>query len=54
MTSFRVPFTDGCGKVLVPNYSLTVALHTFVGEPLLMFWLLEGNQGIRPEGDRAS
>ena len=31
---------DGVGKVLVPNYGLTVAMYTFVGEPLLMFWLL--------------
>jgi uncharacterized protein DUF4386 len=31
---------DGVGKVLVPNYSLTIAMYTFVGEPLLMFWLL--------------
>jgi Domain of unknown function (DUF4386) len=31
---------DGVGKVLVPNYSLTIAMYTFVGEPLLMVWLL--------------
>jgi len=31
---------DGVGKVLVPNYSLTIAMYTFVGEPLLIFWLL--------------
>jgi hypothetical protein len=31
---------DGVGKVLVPNYGLTIAMYTFVGEPLLMFWLL--------------
>ena len=31
---------DGVGKVLVPNYGLTVAMYTFVGEPLLMVWLL--------------
>ena len=31
---------DGVGKVLVPNYSLTIGLYTFVGEPLLMLWLL--------------
>src|SRR5207253_7625173 len=31
---------DGVGKVLVPNYGLTIAMYTFVGEPLLMLWLL--------------
>ncbi len=31
---------DGGGKLLLPNYHLTVAMFTFVGEPLLMFWLL--------------
>ena len=31
---------DGVGKVLVPNYSLTIAMYVFVGEPLLMVWLL--------------
>jgi hypothetical protein len=40
---------DGCGKVLVPNYSLTIAMYTFVGEPLLMFWLLwKGIRGFAP------
>jgi hypothetical protein len=46
---------DGCAKVLVPNYSLTVAMYTFVGEPLLMCWLLwKGIRGFAPGGDRAS
>jgi len=31
---------DGGGKVLSPSYSMTVALFTFVGEPMLMVWLL--------------
>ncbi len=31
---------DGCGKLLMPDYSLTVAMYSFVGEPLLIFWLL--------------
>jgi uncharacterized membrane protein len=31
---------DGCGKLLVPDYSLSIAMYTFVGEPLLIFWLL--------------
>jgi Domain of unknown function (DUF4386) len=41
---------DGGGKVLVPNYSLTIAMYTFVGEPLLMFWLLwKAIRGFTPE-----
>lgn len=40
---------DGWGKVLVPNYSLSIAMYTFVGEPLLMFWLLwKGIRGFTP------
>jgi Domain of unknown function (DUF4386) len=40
---------DGVGKVLVPNYSLTIAMYTFVGEPLLMLWLLwKAIRGFRP------
>jgi hypothetical protein len=31
---------DGAGKMLSPDYSLTVAVFTFVGEPMLMVWLL--------------
>jgi hypothetical protein len=31
---------DGCGKLLLPDYSLTIGMFTFVGEPLLMLWLL--------------
>ena len=31
---------DGVGTLLVPNYSLTVATYTFIGEPVLMVWLL--------------
>jgi hypothetical protein len=41
---------DGCGKVLVPNYNLTIAMYTFVGEPLLMVWLLwKGIRGFTPK-----
>jgi Domain of unknown function (DUF4386) len=40
---------DGVGKVLVPNYGLTIAMYTFVGEPLLMLWLLwKAIRGFRP------
>jgi hypothetical protein len=40
---------DGCGKVLLPNYSLTIAMYTFIGEPLLMLWLLwKASRGFRP------
>ena len=31
---------DGVGKLLLPDYNLTVAMFTFVGEALLMVWLL--------------
>ena len=31
---------DSIGKFLVPNYNLTIAAFTFVGEVLLIFWLL--------------
>src|SRR5207244_4240646 len=41
---------DGCGKLLVPTYSLTVAMYTFIGEVLLMFWLLwKGIRGFAPK-----
>ena len=32
--------TDGLGLVLVPGYSLDIALFTFAGEVVLIFWLL--------------
>ena len=31
---------DGLGLVLVPGYSLDIALFTFAGEVVLIFWLL--------------
>jgi hypothetical protein len=31
---------DSFGKILLPNYNLTIAAFTFIGEPLLIFWLL--------------
>lgn len=31
---------DSFGKILVPNYALTISIVTFVGEALLMLWLL--------------
>jgi hypothetical protein len=31
---------DGIGKMLSPNYSLNLAQFTFIGEVLLIFWLL--------------
>ncbi len=31
---------DSLGKILLPNYNLTIAIFTFVGELLLVFWLL--------------
>lgn len=31
---------DNAGKLLSPNYNLTIAMFTFIGEVLLIFWLL--------------
>jgi uncharacterized Tic20 family protein len=31
---------DSLGKILIPDYKITVAMFTFVGEFLLIFWLL--------------
>jgi hypothetical protein len=31
---------DGFGKLLIPNYTISIAMFTFVGEFLLIFWLL--------------
>ncbi len=31
---------DSLGKILIPNYNVTIAMFTFIGELLLMFWLL--------------
>jgi Domain of unknown function (DUF4386) len=31
---------DSFGKILIPDYNITVAMFTFVGEFLLIFWLL--------------
>ncbi|TAJ99016.1 MAG: DUF4386 domain-containing protein [Chloroflexota bacterium] len=32
--------SDSFGKILVPDYALTISIVTFVGEALLMLWLL--------------
>jgi Domain of unknown function (DUF4386) len=45
---------DGVGTHLVPNYSLTFATYTFIGEPLLMVWLLwKGIRGFDAKSDKA-
>ncbi len=31
---------DSLGIVLFPNYSMNIAVYTFIGEPLLLIWLL--------------
>lgn len=31
---------DSLGKILIPDYHLTIAMFTFIGELLFMFWLL--------------
>lgn len=33
-------FIDSFGKMLSADYSLTIGLYTFVGEILLIFWLI--------------
>jgi hypothetical protein len=41
---------DSFGKILLPSYNLTIASFTFVGEVLLMFWLLwKGIKGFDKE-----
>jgi hypothetical protein len=46
---------DGGGKLLSPNYSLTIAMATFAGEVLLIFWLLwKGIRGVEPKRAQAS
>lgn len=38
---------DGFGRILLPDYSLTVATFTFIGEVVLMVWLLwKGFRGV--------
>jgi len=32
--------TDGIGKVFTSNYTMTISAYTFVGEVVLIFWLL--------------
>jgi Domain of unknown function (DUF4386) len=40
---------DGGGKLLLPNYTMTVSTFTFVGEALLILWLLwKGIRGPTP------
>jgi hypothetical protein len=37
---------DSFGKFLVPNYNITIAAFTFIGEVVLIFWLLwQGSRG---------
>jgi Domain of unknown function (DUF4386) len=31
---------DSFGKFLIPNYNITLAVYTFIGEVVLIFWLL--------------
>jgi hypothetical protein len=41
---------DSLGKILLPDYNLTIAAFTFIGEVLLLFWLfIKGSR--LPEGD---
>jgi len=46
---------DSFGKFLLPNYNLTIAAFTFVGEVLLTFWLLwKGIKGFDKELEKNS
>jgi F0F1-type ATP synthase membrane subunit c/vacuolar-type H+-ATPase subunit K len=46
---------DSFGKFLVPNYNLTIAGFTFIGEVLLIFWLLwKGFKGFDKKLDMKS
>ena len=41
---------DGVGKFLLPNYTFSLAMFTFIGEVLLIFWLLwRGIKGFNKE-----
>jgi len=41
---------DSLGKILIPDYKLTIAMTTFIGEVLLIFWLLwKGIKGFGKE-----
>jgi hypothetical protein len=41
---------DGVGKLLSPNYTLSLAMFTFIGEVLLIIWLLwKGIKGFEKE-----
>lgn len=41
---------DSVGKFLLPNYNVTVAMYTFIGEVLLILWLLwKGVKGFDKE-----
>src|SRR6185503_12366807 len=45
---------DGLGKSLSPTYNLSIAQFTFIGEVLLIFWLLwRGIKGFGKESNQA-
>jgi hypothetical protein len=39
--------TDGIGKVFTSNYTMTISAYTFVGEVVLIFWLLIAGRKIK-------
>jgi hypothetical protein len=44
---------DSFGKLLLPNYNVTIAMYTFIGELLLMVWhLWKGAKIPEMEGDK--
>jgi len=38
---------DGFGKLLSPNYNITISLFTFIGEIVLIFWLLIAGRKVK-------
>jgi hypothetical protein len=41
---------DSLGKILIPNYNVSIAMFTFIGEALLFIWLLwKGTKGFDKE-----
>jgi hypothetical protein len=43
---------DNVGKLLSPNYNLSIAIFTFIGEVVLIFWLLwRGIKGFAKESE---
>lgn len=44
---------DGLGNLLSPNYNITISVFTFIGEIILIFWLLIKGRKIKDHGHLA-